>query len=156
MIRLGLVSDTHGLVRPEALEALRGVDRILHMGDVGTPEVLERLGEVAPITAVRGNVDKGAWARALPETEVVEADGLFLYLLHDIDRLDLDPEAAGFAAVLHGHSHRPRDATIRGVRYLNPGSIGPLRFRLPVALALATVRDGTLDVQPVVLDDRTG
>jgi putative phosphoesterase len=137
--RIGLVSDTHGLVRPEALAALAGVDRIVHAGDVGAPEVLERLAELAPVSAVRGNNDYGPWAKALPDTAVVEAGGVSLYVLHDVAELDLDPAAAGFHAVVSGHSHRPRIDTREGVLFVNPGSIGPRRFTLPVALALLHV-----------------
>ncbi len=154
-MRVGIVSDTHGLVRPEVLEALAGVDLIVHAGDVGAPEVLARLAEVAPVRAVRGNVDRGAWARELPETDVIEADGALLYVLHALDALDLDPGAAGFAAVISGHSHRPAHEVRDGVVYLNPGSVGPHRFRLPVSLALCEVREGRLLAEIVVLDDRS-
>lgn len=132
---IGLVSDTHGLVRPEALRALRGVDRILHTGDVGAPDVLDALGAVAPVVAVRGNADRGPWALALPATAVVEAYGASVYLLHDLAALDLDPAAAGIAVVLSGHTHRPHEYVKDGVLYVNPGSIGPRRFDLPVSMA---------------------
>lgn len=155
MVKLGIVSDTHGLVRPEVLDALRGVDLVLHAGDVGSPDVLEALAAVAPVRAVRGNVDRGRWADALPETDAIEVDGAWLYLLHDRDRLDLDPVTAGFAAVITGHSHQPSLEVRDGVTWLNPGSIGPHRFRLPVALARGVVTDGQLDARLVVLDDRS-
>ncbi|MDJ0864673.1 MAG: metallophosphoesterase family protein [Myxococcota bacterium] len=132
---IGVISDTHGLVRPEALDALRGCSHILHAGDVGRREVLEALRALAPVTAVRGNVDRGAWADALPTTEVAEIGPLALYLLHDLAELDLDPAAAGFAAVVSGHSHRPRAEVREGVLFLNPGSAGPRRFTLPIAVA---------------------
>lgn len=132
---VGLVSDTHGLLRDEVVEGLAGVGCILHMGDVGHPDVLERLGEIAPVHAVRGNVDCGPWARGLPETKVVEVFGKAVYLIHIVGDLDLDPEAAGFAMVLHGHSHEPRDERVGGVRFVNPGSCGPRRFRQPVSYA---------------------
>ena len=132
---LGVISDTHGLVRPQAVEALRGSDLIVHAGDVGHPAVLEALRALAPVVAVRGNNDRGAWAEALAETEVVEVGGFSLYVLHDLAALDLDPEAAGFQAVIAGHSHQPKLERRAGVLYLNPGSAGPRRFRLPVALA---------------------
>jgi putative phosphoesterase len=134
--RVGCVSDTHGLVRPEALAALAGVELIVHAGDVGSPEVLERLREVAPVVAIRGNNDSGAWAKRLPETDVVEVAGRSLFLIHDVNELDLDPSAAGIDVVVSGHSHRPRVETRGGVVFVNPGSIGPRRFTLPVALAL--------------------
>ncbi|HXK25038.1 MAG TPA: metallophosphoesterase family protein [Myxococcota bacterium] len=139
--RIGCVSDTHGLVRPEVLAALARVDLIVHAGDVGAPEVLERLREVAPVVAVRGNNDHGAWAMQLPENEVVEIAGRSLYLIHDVNELDLDPAAAGFDAVVSGHSHRPKLETRGDVLFLNPGSIGPRRFKLPVALALLRISD---------------
>jgi putative phosphoesterase len=132
---VGVISDTHGLVRPQAVEALKGSDLIVHAGDVGDEEVLERLGAIAPTIAVRGNIDTGAWAEALPIADVVEIGELHLYVLHDLSRLDIDPEAAGFAAVISGHSHRPSAELRGGVLYLNPGSAGPRRFTLPVALA---------------------
>lgn len=135
MGRVALVSDTHGLLRPEALRALRGASRILHMGDVGSPEVLDGLRAIAPVKAVRGNVDHGAWAHELPETDVVEVFGKSLFLLHDLAELDLDPAAAGIAMVLYGHSHVPKAEEKGGVRYVNPGSIGPRRFELPISFA---------------------
>lgn len=135
MARVALVSDTHGLLRPEVLRALAGAERILHMGDVGSPEVLTGLAAVAPVTAVRGNVDHGAWTRALPATQVVEAFGASLFLLHNLAELDIDPVAAGVAMVLYGHTHVPKEEEKGGVRYVNPGSIGPRRFDLPVSFA---------------------
>lgn len=149
---LGVISDTHGELRPEATRALRGVDRIVHAGDVGSPEVLEGLAEIAPVVAVRGNVDRGAWAERLPETEVVEAGDALVYLLHDRKALDLDPAAAGFAAVVSGHSHQPGVEEREGVLYLNPGSAGPRRFRLPVALARLRVGGGRLEPEIQELD----
>ena len=135
MPRIGLISDTHGLLRPEAVAYLRGSDFIVHAGDIGKPEVLEHLAELAPVTAVRGNNDKGPWAEALAETEVLRVDDALIYVLHDIADLDLDPVAAGFAAVICGHSHKPRIEWRDGVLYLNPGSAGPRRFKLPIAVA---------------------
>ncbi|MBI5441347.1 MAG: metallophosphoesterase family protein [Deltaproteobacteria bacterium] len=135
----GVISDTHGLVRPEALAALAGVDRLLHAGDIGGPDVLAILETVAPVTAVRGNTDGSAWALGLPRTETVEAEGHLLYLLHDLGQLDLDPAAAGLSVVIHGHSHAPRSENFGGVLYLNPGSAGPRRFRLPVSVAKLVV-----------------
>jgi putative phosphoesterase len=135
MARVALVSDTHGLLRPEIPRALRGVSLILHMGDVGSPDVLDKLEAIAPVKAVRGNVDHGAWARALPETDVVEVFGANLFLLHNLAELDLDPKAAGVAMVLYGHTHVPKEEEKAGVRYVNPGSIGPRRFDLPISFA---------------------
>src|SRR5215831_10827466 len=132
---VGVISDTHGLLRPEATEALLGSKVIVHAGDVGNAEVLERLRAIAPTVAVRGNVDGGAWATALPVTGVVEVGRLRLYVLHELSGLDLDPKAAGFAAVISGHTHRPSAEVRDGVLYLNPGSAGPRRFSLPVAVA---------------------
>lgn len=152
MPRIGVISDTHGLVRPEALRALAGADLIVHAGDVGGPEVLEALRAVAPVVAVRGNNDRGRWAAALSETEVVETDGRSLYVLHDLKELDLDPRAAGFDAVIAGHSHQPRIERRAGVLYLNPGSAGPRRFRLPIAVAWLAVEAAGLDAEIVQLD----
>src|SRR5579859_3880382 len=136
---LGVISDTHGLMRPEAIAALRGVDLIIHAGDVGKPEVLDRLREVAPTLAVRGNVDGGAWADRLPATDIVEVGETLFYVLHNIADLDLDPPTAGFAAVVYGHSHQPSIEVRDGVLYLNPGAAGPRRFKLPVTVARVRV-----------------
>ena len=148
---VGIISDTHGLLRAEAISALAGCDLIIHAGDIGTHEVLDRLREIAPVAAVRGNVDVEAWAQALPETEVVEALGARLYVLHDRAGLDLDPEAAGFAAVIYGHSHRPEALRKRGVLYLNPGSAGPRRFRLPVTMARVRLERGIITPEIIEL-----
>ena len=134
MIVLGVISDTHGLLRPEAIEALRGSAHILHAGDIGDPGILVELRKIAPVTAVRGNVDSSAWARKIPSTEVFEVDGISIYLLHILDKLDLKPEAAGFKVVVYGHSHLPKSEIKNGVLYFNPGSAGPRRFKLPVTV----------------------
>ena len=149
---LGVISDTHGLVRPEALAALAGVERIVHAGDIGAPDVLEALGRIAPVTAVRGNNDRERWAADIPETDVLEIGEVSLYVLHDLHELDLDPRAAGFAAVIAGHSHQPRMEERDGVLYLNPGSAGPRRFKLPISLARLTVTGGRLQAELVTLD----
>ena len=148
---IGVISDTHGLVRPQAVEALRGSDLIVHAGDVGHPAVLEALRALAPLVAVRGNNDRGAWAESLSATEVVEVAGLSLYVLHDLAELDVDPKAAGFHAVIAGHSHQPKLERRGGVLYLNPGSAGPRRFRLPVALARVRVSAAGVDAELVEL-----
>jgi putative phosphoesterase len=121
---------------------LRGSDRIIHAGDVGSPEILEKLVAIAPVTAVRGNVDTGAWARKLPETDVLEVDGVSVYVLHDLSVLDLKPEAAGFQVVISGHSHVPKQESRAGVLYFNPGSAGPRRFKLPVSIGRLVLKDG--------------
>jgi len=144
---VGVISDTHGLMRPEALRALGGVERILHAGDVGNREVLDALQQIAPVTAVRGNTDRDAWASWLPKTAVVEVGPATLYLLHDLGELDLDPAAAGFAAVIYGHSHQPHTESRGGVLYLNPGSAGPRRFHLPVTLARLYIRETGLEAE---------
>lgn len=149
---VGIVSDTHGLVRPEALLALRGTDLIVHAGDIGGAHVLTAFEEVAPVVAVRGNVDQGAWAASLAETEVVDLGGILLYLLHDLSRIDLDPVAAGFHVIVSGHSHQPTLAPREQVLYLNPGSIGPRRFKLPISLALLRVHGHTLYPRFIELD----
>jgi putative phosphoesterase len=143
-ILIGVISDTHGLLRPEALAALRGSNCIIHAGDVGSPEILERLSAIAPVTAVRGNIDNSAWARKLPETEVLELGGLSIYILHDRAQLDLKPKAAGFAVVVSGHSHVPKQETRDGVLYFNPGSAGPRRFKLPVSIGKLIVENGSV------------
>jgi putative phosphoesterase len=149
-IVVGVISDTHGVIRPQAIDALRGCDLLIHAGDIGDPDVLERLRALAPLTVVRGNIDNDAWATRIPPTEVVEVDGRHFYVLHDLAQLDLDPVAAGFAVVVSGHSHRPATERRQGVLYLNPGSAGPRRFRLPVTVALVRVtRD---EVRPEIVD----
>jgi uncharacterized protein len=132
---IGLISDTHGLLRPEALVALRGSDLIIHAGDVGKPEIIDQLRALAPVVAVRGNIDKGDWASQLPETAVVEAGPALIYVIHDIGQLGLDPAAARFNVVVSGHSHKPSQTQQNGVMYVNPGSAGPRRFRLPITIA---------------------
>ena len=148
---IGVISDTHGLLRPQAVAALQGADLILHAGDVGDRDILDRLGAVAPTVAVRGNVDTAVWTTALPMTEVVEVGGLCLYMLHDRAALDLDPMAAGFAAVIFGHSHRAGAELRDGVLFLNPGSAGPRRFSLPITVARLTVSGATLSYEIVEL-----
>ena len=135
MAILGLISDTHGLLRPEAMRALAGSDLIIHAGDVGAPEILDALLTIAPLVAIKGNVDTGAWASALPATAVAEVGGTLIYVLHDLNDLDLDPAAAGFGVVVSGHSHEPASSEKSGVLYVNPGSAGRRRFNLPVTVA---------------------
>jgi uncharacterized protein len=149
---LGIVSDTHGLLRPEVAPALRGVDHILHLGDVGKISILEELSNIAPVTAIRGNVDHEGPCAKLPETEVFLAEGHYLYMLHDVKAIHLDPAAAKFAAVLSGHTHVPNFHTKKGVLYFNPGSCGPRRFELPVTLGLLTIdKNGTLRPEIITL-----
>jgi putative phosphoesterase len=138
-MRIGVISDTHGLLRPEALRALRGVQLIIHAGDVGAPEILTQLKTIAPVFAVRGNVDTEPWAQELPLTTVVQTAGFHIYVLHSLHDLDLKPQAAGFDAVISGHTHQPVQRHDAGVLYLNPGSAGPRRFQLPVTLALLEI-----------------
>jgi putative phosphoesterase len=147
---IGVISDTHGLVRPQALEALAGVELIIHAGDIGSPDVLDALRKLAPVVAVRGNNDRELWAKTIAETEVVEIGGRCIYVLHDLKELDLDPRASGFDAVIAGHSHKPSISHRDGVLYLNPGSAGPRRFRLPIALAKITL-GARLDAEIVEL-----
>jgi uncharacterized protein len=139
---VGVISDTHGRLRQEAVAALCGVDRILHAGDLGDPAILDVLGEIAPMTAVRGNVDTQPWAQALPETEIVEIGDVSIYMLHDLGRLDLKPEAAGIGVVVYGHSHQPKIEEKNGVLYFNPGSAGPQRFHLPVSVGRLVIEGG--------------
>jgi putative phosphoesterase len=152
MKTVGVISDTHGLVRPEARTALRGCDALVHAGDIGKPEVLEQLRELAPLTAIRGNVDK--WSADLPDTAVLTVDGMQLYVIHNIDELDVDPHAAGFAAVISGHSHVPKAETKDGVLYLNPGSAGPRRFKLPIAVAKLHIGKHGLEAELITLQPR--
>jgi putative phosphoesterase len=139
---VGVISDTHGLLRPEAVEVLRGADRIIHAGDVGGPEVLAALEALAPLTAVKGNNDPEPWARDLPTTAVLDAEGVLIYVLHDVAELDLEPAASGFRVVVAGHSHRPVNEERDGVLWFNPGSAGPRRFKLPIALGRLVVDAG--------------
>jgi hypothetical protein len=148
---IGVISDTHGLLRPEAVEALAGVDHILHAGDVGDPRILDRLRAIAPLTAIRGNVDVSGVCGALPATEAVELGGLLFYLVHSLQDLDIDPVAAGVAVVVTGHSHRADMQVRHGVLYLNPGSAGPRRFELSVTLARVVIADGTMRTRIIKL-----
>ena len=136
---VGIISDTHGLLRPEAVAALQGSDLIIHAGDVGKPEVIDTLRGVAPTFVVRGNIDKAHWAQALPMTELVAVGASWFFVLHEISQLDLDPATASFAAVVYGHSHVPSIETRDGVLFLNPGSAGPRRFKLPVTVARVVI-----------------
>jgi putative phosphoesterase len=150
-IVVGIISDTHGLLRPEAIRALRGADMIIHAGDVGNPEVIEELRGVAPTFVVRGNIDKEHWAATLPMTAVVEVGDRLFYVLHEISQLDFDPAAAGFAAVVFGHSHVPSIEIREGVLFLNPGSAGPRRFKLPVTIARVRVSGERIESEIVEL-----
>ncbi|MGE5603846.1 MAG: metallophosphoesterase family protein [Nitrososphaerales archaeon] len=149
--RIGVISDTHGMLRPEAVAALAGVELILHAGDVGAVEVLLDLQAVAPVLAVRGNVDQGSWTNELPETQATQVGEVWIYMLHDVHRLDLDPAAGGFSAVISGHSHRASATTKAEVLYLNPGAAGPRRFTLPVTLALLEIEGKMIRPQLIEL-----
>jgi putative phosphoesterase len=152
MQHIGVISDTRGLLRPQAVAALRGCPVIIHAGDVGQPEILDELRRIAPVFAVRGNVDFGPWAMKLPETETVEVGDCRLFVLHDLNALDLDPHAAGFRAVITGHSHQPKIETKDGVLYFNPGSAGPRRFNLPVSVGRLTLSGAELKAEIINLD----
>lgn len=143
---IGLISDTHGLLRPEALRALAGSELIIHAGDVGKPEILDHLRAIAPVVVVRGNIDKGDWASPLPMTAVVETEVVRIYVLHDVHELDFDPAAAGFGIVVSGHSHKAGRDQRSGVLYVNPGSAGPRRFRLPITVARLDLRRSPWDL----------
>ncbi len=153
MAVLGVISDTHGLLRPQAVEVLRGVAHILHAGDIGAPEVLEELRKLAPVTAVRGNVDTASWARGIPLNQVVEIEGVSIYMLHILAELDLKPEAAGLGVVVYGHSHQPLSEVKNGVLYFNPGSAGPKRFKLPVTVGKLMLEAGVARGEIVVLGE---
>ncbi|MDA0823869.1 MAG: metallophosphoesterase family protein [Proteobacteria bacterium] len=144
MKTIGIISDTHKLVRAEARERLRGVDLIIHAGDIGSLQVIEQLQEIALVKAIRGNIDKGPWADQFPQDEVIEIGAATLYVLHNLSDIAIDPMAAGFQAVISGHSHRPKIDRKDGVLYINPGSAGPRRFKLPIALAMLTIKRGKL------------
>jgi uncharacterized protein len=148
---IGVISDTHGLLRAEAVAALAGVDHILHAGDVGDAKILKALREIAPVTAIRGNIDTAGSCAELPETEAVELGGALFYLVHSVHDLDIDPVAAGVACVVSGHSHRAEIREERGVLYLNPGSAGPKRFSKPVTLAKLTIAAGVLRAEIVTI-----
>jgi putative phosphoesterase len=151
MLRIGVISDTHGLLRPQALQALAGAEHLIHAGDIGSPKVLEQLRELAPVTAVRGNNDVEAWADGLPGAVTFELAGARLHLLHNLAELAVAPASAGIRAVITGHSHRPAIRKSEGVLYLNPGSAGPRRFTLPVSVAWLEIDNGTLEAQLVEL-----
>lgn len=151
--RLGIISDTHGILRPKVSEVFRDVEMIIHAGDVGRPEVLTYLREIAPVVAVRGNVDRGHWALSLPDREMFELGDTSFYVIHDLNRIDLDPAAAGIRVVVSGHSHRPLEERRNGILYLNPGSAGPGRFGIPVSLAVLQIENGAMSVQFVPLED---
>lgn len=148
---IGVISDTHGLLRPEALEALRGSEHIIHAGDIGAPEIVAELKKIAPVTAIRGNVDVQTWAREFPETEVVELAKKTIYVIHDVNAIDLNPKAAGFDAVISGHSHKPKHEIKNGVLYLNPGSAGPRRFKLPISVGKLEITAGMLHATVLTL-----
>lgn len=151
-ILIGVISDTHGLLRPEALQALAGAELIIHAGDIGKPQILQQLRTIAPVHAVRGNTDRESWARHLPGTQAIQVGGISLYVIHDLGSLDLDPVAAGFRVVISGHSHRPSVRELGGVLFINPGSAGPRRFDLPVSVAQLSVRSNHLQATLVELD----
>jgi uncharacterized protein len=151
-MRIGVISDTHGLLRPEAIKALQGAEHILHAGDVGDPAILDALRAIAPVTAIRGNIDEGGSCSYLPPTELVELGGRSIYMLHDVKKLDLNPEAAGIEVVVFGHSHKPLVEWRRGVLFLNPGSAGPRRFELPVTVAWLNIEADKLSERIVHLD----
>ena len=147
MLRVGLISDTHGLLRPEAEAAMIGCDYIVHAGDIGDATILTKLSVIAPVTAVRGNTDKGAWAKTVPLSKVLQVGEIFIYVLHDLAELDLDPAAAGFQVIVSGHSHHPLIQKRKVVLYVNPGSAGPRRFKLPIAVAELHISGTTINTQ---------
>lgn len=151
-MRIGLISDTHGLLRPEAIQALHGVDRIVHAGDIGGSRILDQLAEIAPVTAVRGNNDHDAWADALPTETTIEFGGVILLVLHDIKELAPGVNPANVQVVVSGHSHRPAITTQNGTLFVNPGSAGPRRFKLPVSLAILEIAQGKADAELRVLN----
>lgn len=151
-IVIGVISDTHGLLRPEAVAALRGSELILHAGDIGKPEVLDVLQEIAPVRAIRGNNDTDTWAMQLPEREIITVEDVQIYILHDVKELDVDPRRAGHNVVVSGHSHKPSIEKHDSVLFMNPGAAGPRRFKLPVSVGQLRVVDGAADAQIIELD----
>lgn len=149
---VGIISDTHGLMRPEALRALQGSDLIVHAGDIGTLEVVRALESIAPVIAIRGNNDRGRWARTFPKTTELGAGAIKIYVLHNLKEIGFDPLAHGFSAVISGHSHRPSVSMDNGVCFINPGSAGPRRFKLPVAIALLKITGKSLDAKIIGID----
>jgi hypothetical protein len=152
VIRVGLISDTHGLLRPQALEFLAGCDHIIHAGDIGNVGILDSLGQIAPVVAVRGNNDHGDWAQRFPETAFLKLGEIFVYVLHDVGLLDLDPEAAGVQVVVAGHSHLPAVQERQGALFVNPGSAGPRRFRLPISVGELRITDGKVTARTIELN----
>jgi putative phosphoesterase len=148
---IGVISDTHGVLRPEAPAALEGVDHIIHAGDIGEPAILAKLAAIAPLTAVRGNIDRKAWARKIPESNILEVGSIAIYVLHNLDELDLNPKAAGFAAVVSGHTHQPKHGLRDGVLYFNPGSAGPRRFKLPITVGRLLIMGGKIESEVIEL-----
>jgi len=151
MFKVGIISDTHSLLRPQAIEVLSRTDFIIHAGDIGSIDVIHQLREIAPVTAIRGNIDKGQWASEFSDDEVLEIDGRQIYIIHNLFDLDLDPVVAGFDVVVSGHSHKPSIERLNGVLYVNPGSAGPRRFSLPIAVAQLELKPETIDVRVVEL-----
>ena len=151
--RIGVISDTHGLIRPEALKILQGSDLIIHAGDIGGSRILDILRSIAPVVAVRGNMD-GGWSETLPETEVVETGKSLIYIIHDLGKIDLDPVVSGFGAIICGHSHRPSIQSCNGILFVNPGSAGPKRFEMQPSVAFIYVIDGKLE--PMLIELKTG
>lgn len=152
LLRVGLISDTHGLLRPEALEAMRGSDVIVHAGDIGDAGIIDALERIAPVVAVRGNNDMGGWASGIRDVETFEAGGISIHVIHDLAQIDIDPVASGVAVVVSGHSHRPSQALRDGVLYINPGSAGPRRFTLPISVGVISIRGGVFDPELIELD----
>jgi putative phosphoesterase len=150
--KIGVISDTHGLLREKALEILKGSDLIIHAGDIVDPIILKKLKEIAPVTAVRGNCDKGNWAYELKKTEVVEVGDILIYILHDINKLDIDLETADIDIVISGHSHSPLNVTRNSVLFLNPGSIGPRRFNLPISMAILNIDGDNINAELIDID----
>lgn len=148
---IGVISDTHGLLRPDALRALQGSELIIHAGDIGDPAILEELRRLAPVRAIRGNIDRGAWAKELPETDVIEVADVMIYIIHNVHDLDLNPRAAGFSCVVSGHSHQPANEVRDGVLYFNPGSAGKRRFKLPISIGRLRVVGTSVRGETVML-----
>jgi len=151
---IGVISDTHGKIKEKAFEALKGSNIVVHAGDIGNKDILDNLEDIAPVYAVRGNIDRDSWGKSLPLTQMIEVEGKLIYVIHDINMMDLDAKAAGIDIVIYGHSHNPKKEERKGILYFNPGSAGPKRFNLPICLGRIGIKDGIIEADWIDLEDK--